>query len=144
MLASGADDVVLALCLGQAQDGTAGGALAVNMRFSVPKTVAPQAEKSAEALVFSPPLRDVAREHACEDDDDQHRGKHEINDARNSRHPIGEKERGDRVDDHHGNVHPKQGLIQRIGSVPTVKESADFVFENLSVYRLLYLCVGFL
>ncbi len=50
---------VLTLCTGQTEHGTALGALAVNMCFSVSEFVSPQLKKAAEFFIFFAPFLNI-------------------------------------------------------------------------------------
>ena len=69
--ATGTYDMVLSLGTGQAKYRAALRAFAIYVCLSVTDFVAAQTEESAEAIVFSAALDDVAREHSEEDHDEQ-------------------------------------------------------------------------
>ena len=62
---------MLALGLGEPQDGVTLGTLAINVGLSVTETVAEQLEESAKLLVFLPPLEHLSGKHTVEDQYDQ-------------------------------------------------------------------------
>ncbi|MBQ9112052.1 MAG: hypothetical protein IJY08_00565 [Clostridia bacterium] len=68
MLATRADNEVLAFCFGQSENGFALGTFAIDMSFSVFEFVFTQGKESTELFVFPAPFSDVSGEHAVEDE----------------------------------------------------------------------------
>ena len=128
--ATGAHNGVLPLGTGQAENGAAGGAFAIDVCFTVAKAVAEKLEESAKRLVFPTALDNVSGEHAEEDHDDQgSRGDQIGDDQDRTCRRIGQKKGDDRIDQHNGDIDTQIHLVERIGAIPSVHHSIKLVFE---------------
>jgi hypothetical protein len=76
--AFGANDVMLSLCLGKAEDGLAGRTLPVHMSFSVLPFIFSELEKTGKSLIFSPSLDDIFRHHSKKGNTDKRPRQKEI------------------------------------------------------------------
>jgi len=71
---TGAYNAVLSLCARQAKNRLAGGALAVNMSFSISELIFLKIEKITEPFVLTSALRDIFRKHTVADNNYQRNG----------------------------------------------------------------------
>ena len=70
---------MLALCLGEPQDGVALRTLAIDVGLSVTEAIAKQLEEAAKLLVFLASFEHVSGKYAVEDQYDQRSGQQDVN-----------------------------------------------------------------
>ena len=76
--ATGTDHGVLALCLGEPQNGVALRTLAIDVGLSVTEAIAKQFEETAKLLVFLASFEHVSGKYAVEDQYDQRPGQQDV------------------------------------------------------------------